>query len=344
MQLQKFEPSIPKRIGGLDELRGLAVLFVLVSHWSSVWPSIEIARLGAVGVDIFFVISGFLIGTILHNSKGQVGYFRNFYIRRAFRILPLASAIVFLGIIGNIVIGRPLDSLLYYFTGTQNFIPAFRSGAEYDFNLLLPLVGADPMWSLAVEEQIYAILPILFLIPDRLLKSFIIAIALLGCVFSVVYWYDLSNVAYYTNYKETQVRFQYIVFGVILSNAKWRLLLVPVMMIWVAITLFLCDYMIYQVFIAIIICSLVHALSTGFIKFSFRPLSWIGLRCFGIYLLHYPLALLAKELSTRNIIDGAFVESIAFILYIATTMFAAYLSFRFFEIPLQKKRHYFEFR
>src|SRR5579862_6841034 len=87
------------RIPTLDGLRGLAILGVIllhadVAHYSAAGsaypgPLDEIVNAGWVGVDLFFVLSGFLITGILWDSKGAPRYFRNFYLRRVLRILPL---------------------------------------------------------------------------------------------------------------------------------------------------------------------------------------------------------------------------------------------------------------
>src|SRR5579864_437904 len=87
--------KIAAHIPELDGVRGIAILMVVVYHafeFSIRAPEGWIARLasyGFSGVDLFFVLSGFLITGILLNSKGRPGYFRNFYARRALRIWPL---------------------------------------------------------------------------------------------------------------------------------------------------------------------------------------------------------------------------------------------------------------
>src|SRR5213596_894168 len=79
-------------IAELDGLRGIAILLVIVHRF---WPRTgtgvlaDVAGAGWIGVDLFFVISGFLIAGILLDTRGEPGYFRNFYARRILRIFPL---------------------------------------------------------------------------------------------------------------------------------------------------------------------------------------------------------------------------------------------------------------
>src|ERR1041384_3740372 len=79
-------------IAELDGLRGIAILIVMVHR---LWPATgkgvagDVAEAGWIGVDLFFVVSGFLITGILLDTKGEPGYFKNFYARRVLRIFPL---------------------------------------------------------------------------------------------------------------------------------------------------------------------------------------------------------------------------------------------------------------
>src|ERR1700730_17638830 len=84
--------KLPRYIPQLDVLRGLAVLDVMLYHAADIVPSLHLTpifRLGYTGVDLFFVLSGFLITGILVTTKDNEGYFLNFYARRALRIWPL---------------------------------------------------------------------------------------------------------------------------------------------------------------------------------------------------------------------------------------------------------------
>jgi peptidoglycan/LPS O-acetylase OafA/YrhL len=92
-------PKSPAFIAEFDGLRGLAVSGVILFHSQLQLVSVhldQVARYGWIGVDLFFVLSGFLITGILVRSKPNPNFFKNFYVRRALRIWPLYFALLFL--------------------------------------------------------------------------------------------------------------------------------------------------------------------------------------------------------------------------------------------------------
>ncbi|HYH00786.1 MAG TPA: acyltransferase [Terriglobales bacterium] len=93
--------ELPKHIPQLDALRAFAVISVIVYHGADrLGPLYSIASFGWVGVDFFFVLSGFLITRILLSEKESPHFFRNFYARRALRISPLYYSVLLLVIGG----------------------------------------------------------------------------------------------------------------------------------------------------------------------------------------------------------------------------------------------------
>lgn len=155
----------------LDGVRGLAIVLVLIWHYANFAivapPGSTLAyalvplRLTYTGVDLFFVLSGFLIGGILIDTRGRDGYFRAFYGRRALRILPvyvLAVASFYLllllraqGVQGLAFITQAPLPFVAYATFTQN-LAMITHGATVN--------GLSVTWSLAVEEQVYLVLPL----------------------------------------------------------------------------------------------------------------------------------------------------------------------------------------
>ena len=143
------------RFIGLDGLRALAVAAVIVYHF---WP--RILPGGFLGVDVFFVISGFLITHLLITSA-QKGSFslREFWRRRARRILPALLAMVFLCCLAAAILGGDLKhGLRTQVAGALTFSSnwaAIRSSSNYFDQTSLPLFRN--LWSLAMEEQFYVV-------------------------------------------------------------------------------------------------------------------------------------------------------------------------------------------
>ena len=146
----------PEYIPALDGLRGIAVLLVLAVH--SEHPISHKAWLswGWIGVDLFFVLSGFLITRILLNARASERYFKSFYVRRILRIWPVYfSFLLFVyacartGLVREHISGVGWASLL---TFTQNFYLAFRGWDSI-------VIWLGPTWSLGIEEQFYLVWP-----------------------------------------------------------------------------------------------------------------------------------------------------------------------------------------
>lgn len=151
--------AAPARIAGLDGLRALAIVTVVVFH---LFPGTLVG--GFVGVDVFFVVSGFLITTLLLRERARSGRIalRAFWVRRARRLLPaLVLVVVAAGTAALLVGGDPLLGL-----GTQ-----VLGAATFSSNWLLISAGTSyftedapellrHLWSLAVEEQFYLVWPL----------------------------------------------------------------------------------------------------------------------------------------------------------------------------------------
>ncbi len=139
---------------------------VLVAHYfGEVAHGYRQLALGWLGVDVFFCLSGFLIGGILLDNRDSGSYFKTFYIRRAFRIFPIyyvtiISLFVFLARFGWIAKYTQVSSPIWYLTYSQNVLFAVTNNPGG--------VWLQPTWTLCVEEQFYLVLPlILYFCPRR---------------------------------------------------------------------------------------------------------------------------------------------------------------------------------
>ncbi|WP_158590500.1 acyltransferase family protein [Noviherbaspirillum cavernae] len=191
-----------KKILGFDALRALSVVLVILSHVGII-GSVSSPILKAfftvfnanTGVTIFFVLSGFLITSLLiseYKSTGSISI-KNFFIRRALRILPLYYLVVamtmliyLVGEFRNFPYVR-FQTILHALTYTYNFIP---SALEKNF--------LSHLWSLAVEEQFYLLWPfVFFLLIGKTYRLVLFCIAFVACCFAFYFvsvnWGELQG-------------------------------------------------------------------------------------------------------------------------------------------------------
>jgi peptidoglycan/LPS O-acetylase OafA/YrhL len=170
-------PAVEKRVVCLDGVRGLMTLMVLVSHYFGELPhGISSLMFGWLAVDMFFVLSGYLVGKLILEKQHNDNFFQVFYARRICRTLPIYFVCLAINVVLMGAISAPWTDfdgpfpLWSYFTFTQNFFMAATGG-----------IGAhwlSPTWTLAVEEHFYLIVPFLFfIIPRRRIALVLAAIA-----------------------------------------------------------------------------------------------------------------------------------------------------------------------
>jgi peptidoglycan/LPS O-acetylase OafA/YrhL len=155
------------RVPVLDGLRGLAVILVLLVHFSAgahhnpiLALFFRVSGAGWLGVDLFFVLSGFLITGILLRARSSAHYFRNFYARRVLRIFPLYYGVLVLVLVGaSAVLGRRVESpshLWMWLYGGSIYPVWFNGWPEFPNVLGVEL---RHFWSLAIEEHFYLVWP-----------------------------------------------------------------------------------------------------------------------------------------------------------------------------------------
>jgi len=201
--------TFPKqRLVELDGLRGFALIMILVFHAVSQegeYPADSLLAylqrsfgMGWTALDLFFVLSGFLIGGILMDAREAPSYFKTFYIRRAYRIVPVYFAWVLLYVLiaafasdlvvklSNSGLQPPLNfSAWSHFLFLQN---------SFDFHFY-GLAGAwfGHLWSLAVEEQFYLVAPLAVrIIPPRYLK-WVLGAVVISAVLARLYFRFVSH-------------------------------------------------------------------------------------------------------------------------------------------------------
>jgi peptidoglycan/LPS O-acetylase OafA/YrhL len=340
-----------KKIPQLDAVRGLAVLLVLLHNTNvySAWHLGFISDNGWMGVDLFFVLSGFLITGILLDAKRSEAYFKNFYARRCLRIWPLYySALLFMFVMVPIL--RPSEAPVIfaarsspwwaYLVYLQNFlipVPTMATG----------LLGVT--WSLAIEEQFYLCWPLVvrFCTESQLRKIAILVI----CISPALRFYlSLHGVNIYSN---TFCRLDGLMAGALLAivirptsfspskfiSRAWIVLLVAAPLALVIET-FHARWVGFSVIVAASISFVYLALfsTQRWLRavLTNRFLVYTGTISYGIYVLEKIPMDVAKTLHLER------HPFLALPLTIAATYALATLSWRLLEKPFLALRRFFE--
>jgi peptidoglycan/LPS O-acetylase OafA/YrhL len=198
-------------------IRGLAVLMVFYTHYGGLfgYPGL-LANLTWTGVDLFFVLSGFLITGILYDSLDDPHFFRNFYIRRSLRVFPLFYGFFLLLFILTPILhlgyGRDILQWMFY---VGNLTLPFANTSVHNPTVITMMhhgwahevINVGPLWSLCVEEQFYLIWPavVWFLRDRKKLMRVCVAVAvfvLIGrlCIEAYVPRSRAVGVLYYSTY------------------------------------------------------------------------------------------------------------------------------------------------
>src|SRR5438270_3005549 len=200
----------------LDVLRGIAILLVLFCHN---FNFLQIFKFGWTGVDLFFVLSGFLITDILVCSQSDKNYFRNFYARRFLRIFPLyyGTLIIFFLLAPYLFSKENIgvyqfynQNQIWFWSDLQNWLFVKKGMTSTPY--------LSHFWSLAVEEQFYLFWPLfIYFMKDLKKMKIIIAVLIVLSLSARIYmWsqYPLDLVKYYCN---TLTRMDSILMGCFLS-------------------------------------------------------------------------------------------------------------------------------
>lgn len=345
----KYRPDI-------DGLRGIAVISVILYHADFLIFGRELLTGGFLGVDIFFVISGYLITKqiILQIIDTNNFNFLNFSLRRARRLLPLFFIVFFLSIIIGYFILLPdqfkrfANSGLYQIALISNFHFWHYYNFSYmaDSALKLPFLHT---WSLSVEEQFYIISPIVILLILKYLKKYLFFFLIFGVVLSLAAAHYVSQI--FSSFAFYMLPFRIwefligslVAYNEIFLNPKKNLLkynflknfLVIISFLVIIFSIFYFDKKIahpsFYTFPLVLAVGLIIQLNykDNFIKtfLSNRFLVFFGLISYSLYLWHYPLFSFA-----RIYYDFSFEKSnLIKILIIFISIIFSYISFNFIE-------------
>ena len=335
----------------IDGLRAVAVLAVVLNHLSSEWlPG------GYVGVDVFFVISGYLITGIISReiAEGQFT-FSGFYERRARRIFPALFAMLAVTLVASYLLLLPSDmvSTLKGALGTLFFasnIVFWREMADGYF--AATDLGLNPLlhtWSLAVEEQFYVLFPVLLLACHRYAKHLIVPVLLVctaGSLALAAFLIQGKSVAVFflSPFRAWELLIGSLLALNVVPPIKSRLVREFTAGLGLTAILWACfSYSKGTVFPGL--AALAPVLGTAAIIYAgsscssltkklleLRPIVFIGLISYSLYLWHWPLIVLTRYANGMDPITDQLPT-----LFVASIL-AAWLSYRYIEQPFRHKQ------
>jgi len=363
-------------VPALDGVRGIAIALVLGLHFGvaadlSLRSTSAIARwtervlyAGWAGVDLFFVLSGFLITTILLVSKDGPQYFRRFYGRRILRIFPLYYTALVLGLL---VAPRVISGLLPEGSSGQVWLWTYTLNIGFALGLIAtPVTYLSHFWTLAIEEQYYLVWPWLVRVTaPRTLLALCAAIAVMALALRLA-WVGLGY-SWEGAYRFTLTRADSLAIGgavaVLMRDPAWRQRLLDLAPAGLMASLGLLVVMFLRVprfypsewsvvtfgHSAIAVasaCLIVLALrerSWGWM--SGRPLRALGKYSYGIYVWHFPLQRVMLDwYSTRPAqpAPSALVDAVVFVTAGVTgSVLLGWVSFRVIERPFLRLKRFF---
>lgn len=370
------DPSQTLRVPVLDGIRGMAICLVLSWHgFFPIFASLPnhpfgsrifaLGRLTWSGVDLFFVLSGFLIGGILLDAVEAERYFASFYIRRAHRILPLYGVVLVL-VFSVTYLCRHFGTsgfwasqnipLPFYSTFLQNFWMA-KHGTFGSYTL-------GVTWSLAIEEQFYLTLPLIIrYVPKRQLWWIVGSMIAGAPLLRILLDHSVTNGAF-AGYVLMPCRADALGFGIAAALIKrtsvlWEMILrlrlylylglaaVAIAVMALLLTGFKpftgevlgLEYSLLAVFYFLLLMSVLinRQLET---LFSVRELRYMGTIAYGLYLLHYPFIAAAHDIANWiHPRQSGWLSLFLSVSAISLATAVAAVSWKYLEEPLIKRGH-----
>ena len=380
-------PSTHKasRIAELDGLRGIAILSVVLLHYfynpdpRLTGPIHWISRLFALGwsgVDLFFVLSGFLIGGILMDHRDSPSYFRTFYLRRAFRILPIYYLWICLFILFILVGGPFLRSHTH-----SGRLPVLNFDIYQHFFFLQNLWDVNyitlanwwfsPTWSLAVEEQFYLVAPLLVrFLPRRILPPVLGAVVVIAPLLRILVRLHSGTEANWPAYRLMPCRADSLAIGILLAyswradSIRERILAKPVQLYLSFVVLFVgmvviwwrfpdpndaitqsVGYTLIALFYAVLLIMAIGLRSGLVAKFTrWTPLQEFGRISYCLYLIHSAVGYFCFGFLTRDIIHFSNLRSgLTGLLSLAVAYGLCRVSWTYLEHPLVARGHRYKY-
>ena len=346
----------------IDAIRAIAVLMVIVSHW--VPKTSKLIPFGEIGVDIFFVISGFLITSILLmerakaavEGKKNILVLRNFISRRALRIFPIYYfSLILFCLQQDYEAYHIRENIIFYLTYTTNIL--FFLQNAWDGYL-------SPLWSLAVEEQFYLVWPLLMIFaPEKHLLKIIVISILTGLVFPFFFDVEMAKVL-------TPSCMSALGMGALLAwltikrldeIRRYRNLISSIAVILIVLMVIIVtkvDFIHSSVLIRIVSSGLSFVLIMYCIGI-YEPVKWIewimnnsqlifiGQISYGLYLYHNLISVASRSFIEKyfnlifNGLSPTYINAMWLAMKFILLIFFSWLSYKFIERPFLSLKRYF---
>ena len=365
-------PSAEKLCGGhiaaLDGLRGVAILLVLFYHYGAsglgfgmTSPILSMSHVGWIGVDLFFVLSGFLITGILYDSRTGPRYLRNFYVRRILRIFPL----YFTALIIVMILSVLWSSAGIWGTANPLWIALFLT------NAIAAFAGPDSVgvlghfWSLAIEEHFYLFWPFVVAWGSRrrlvaVCLSIIILSFTARCA-AVLYGLSPDAVYFLTPFRIDALAAGAVISLAIRGPLGIEGLIIPawvlgsISLVCLLVLTLLCNGLPYSdpmvqmlgysllalMFGSVILIGLTWSPATTLFENSI--LRWFGKYSYGLYVWHPIVNSLLFYAGLKELlgIDNKYEHSAFLVLGFSLSVAVALLSYHLLEMPFLRLKKYF---
>lgn len=366
----------------MDGVRGLAILMVMFLHIFIPASTLSkntffiflnrVAYVGWIGVDIFFVLSGFLITSILLNTRNKPNYFKNFYARRILRIFPLYFLVILaifllMPLLSPETAAADRATWPYYVFYLQNWlaIPQLKLGTAP------PLI--NPTWSLAIEEQFYLIWPaLIFLLSRRKLVILSLIILVLSVALRLTIFHFWGSVPHIVDflYFSSITRFDGFAVGALIAIAfqseRWKLISSRIAWPLLIVTLggiitiglrngivplqqnYYLDTWGYSLIalatgalMVIVMTSPRQMILSRF--FRSRVLTFFGKYSYSMYLIHYPIVSILFNAITQPRQNSIKTWLFFVVTTFGLTVVGSLLTWHLLEKPMLKLKKYFEY-
>ena len=355
-----------KYLPSIDSLRAIAVIAVIIYHIDANYlPG------GFLGVDLFFVLSGYLISSLIikeYKSTGTVNLY-NFYVRRARRLLPavyfmITVVLIIITLFNGVLLKKSYLDALFGYIYSSNWWYIFHKLDYFDsFGSQSPF---KHLWSLAIEEQFYMFFPLIFLIFNRKSKSnngnsklnknfiYVVLSLILVSLIAHILLFDINNIN--RIYFGTDTRAFSLLVGVVgailypmdrlserttkKDNMIYSIVSLVSILVLIGIMINTSEYNTWLYrggFLLVAIIGLIIIISSGrqytFMSklLSFKPFVFIGKISYSLYLWHFPILVVTTPVSEIGNPNLFYVTLRIFLIFLVATG-----SYMFVETPIRK--------